>query len=412
MAKALPDAVDGDAAAKRTAVVLLLLSEVAAMATWFATTASIGAIRTHWALSPFQEALLTNSVQAGFVAGTLVSALFGLADRFDLRRLFCGAAATAGLANLLMLAFEPTSPVVPLLRFVTGACMAGVYPVGMKIAATWAVGDLGLLIGLLVAALTLGSALPHLVAAFGQLDWHLPVLGAALGALLSAALIRFVRLGPLRSEAPPLRLENALEAWRNRGVRLANLGYLGHMWELYAMWAWIGAFMAASFRERYGNAPPFPPELAAFAVVAAGAFGAMLGGWAADRFGRTLVTGASMLASGSCAIAVGFLFGGPAWAVLSVGVLWGVAVIADSAQFSAAVSELSDRRLIGTMLTVQTCVGFLLTLVSIQLIAFAGTVLGWRFAFALLAIGPFLGLASMLRLRRLPEAKRLAGGRK
>src|SRR3954468_24764709 len=166
--------------AKRTAVALLLLSEVAAMATWFATTASVGAIRTHWALSPFQEALLTNSVQAGFVAGTLVSALLGLADRFDLRRLFCGCAVAAGLANLLMLAFEPTSPAVPLLRFITGACMAGVYPVGMKIAATWAVGDLGLLIGLLVGALTLGSALPHLVAAFGQLDWHLPVLGAAL----------------------------------------------------------------------------------------------------------------------------------------------------------------------------------------------------------------------------------------
>ncbi|WP_336491844.1 MFS transporter [Methylobacterium nigriterrae] len=399
-------------AAKRFAIALLLLSEIAAMATWFATTASVGAIRTQWSLSPFQEALLTNSVQAGFVAGTLVSALLGLADRFDLRGLFCGSAATAGFANLLMLAFEPTSAGVPLLRFVTGACMAGVYPVGMKIAATWAVGDLGLLIGLLVGALTLGSALPHLVAAFGQLDWHLPVLGAALGAFLAAVLVRFVRLGPATTEVPPLSLKNALEAWRNRGVRLANLGYLGHMWELYAMWAWIGAFMTASFREQYGDAPPFPPELAAFCIVAAGAFGAMLGGWAADRFGRTLVTGASMLASGCCAVGIGFLFGGPAWAVLSVGVLWGVAVIADSAQFSAAVSELSDRRLVGTMLTIQTCIGFLLTLVSIQLIAFAGTYLGWRFAFALLAVGPFFGLVSMLRLRRLPEAKRLAGGRR
>ncbi len=275
---------------------------------------------------------------------------------------------------------------MPLLRFVTGACMAGVYPVGMKIArpgrwATWAAdrpsGGR--------AHPRLGAA--HLVAAFGQLDWHLPVLGAGVGALLSAALIRFVQLGPIRSEAPPLRLENALEAWRNRGVRLANLGYLGHMWELYAMWAWIGAFMAASFRERYGNAPPFPPELAAFAVVAAGAFGAMLGGWAADRLGRTLVTGASMLASGCCAIAVGFPVRRPCLGGAGGGRALGRRGDRDSAQFSAAVSELSDRRLIGTMLTVQTCLGFLLTLVSIQLIAFAGTFLGWRFAFALLAVG-------------------------
>jgi len=211
---------------------VLLVSEVAAMSVWFAATASLSAIRLHWTLGPFHEALLTSSVQLGFVAGTGTSALLSLADRFDLRVLFASSSAVAGVANLAILAFEPTSPAIPALRFVTGFCMAGVYPVGMKLAATWAAGDLGLLIGLLVAALTLGSAFPYLLASFGGFDWRLPILGAAIGALLAAFLIRFAAIGPVVTRPPPLRIANALDAWRNKPLRLANLGYLGHMWEL------------------------------------------------------------------------------------------------------------------------------------------------------------------------------------
>lgn len=386
---------------RRFSIAVLLASEVAAMSTWFATTASLPAIRAQAELSPFHEALLTSSVQGGFVAGTLVSALLSLPDRFDLRRLFAAGAAVAGFANVAILFCEPGSASIPVLRFVTGACMAAVYPVGMKLAATWAAGDLGLLVGLLVAALTLGSAFPHLVAAAGGLDWRWPVAAAAAGALLAAGLIRLARLGPNLPAAAPLNPGNALQAWRNRRVRLANLGYLGHMWELYAMWAWIGAFLAASFRHRYGGAPPFSPELAAFAVVAVGALGAMGGGWAADRYGRATVTIVAMAVSGLCAAGIGLLFGGPAWPLLAVSLVWGVAVIADSAQFSAAIAELSEKSLVGTMLTVQTCAGFLLTLVSIQLIPVVVGWVGWRFAFMLLAAGPFLGILAMARLRRI-----------
>ena len=397
---------------KALSLTLLLVSEVAAMAAWFATTASLSAIRAHWSLGPFHEALLTSSVQLGFVAGTCVSALLSAADRFDMRKLFSWAAIVAGLANMAILAFEPTSPAVPALRFVTGFCMAGVYPVGMKLAATWAAGDLGLLIGLLVAALTLGSALPNLLAALGGLDWRLPILGAAVSAFLAAIVIRFAAIGPLAARAPPLRLANALEAWRSKALRLANLGYLGHMWELYAMWAWMGAFMAAALQQRYGDAPPVSPALATFAVVAAGAVGALGGGWAADRFGRTLVTMAAMLASGCCAIAMGFAYGQSIGPLMVIGTIWGVVVIADSAQFSASAAELSERGLVGTMLTVQTCLGFLLTVVSIQLLPVVQHLVGWRYAFATLAIGPFLGVLAMARLRRMPEARRLAGGRR
>ncbi|WP_158747200.1 MFS transporter [Acidisphaera sp. L21] len=386
---------------RRTSLILLLVSEVAAMSTWFATNASLAAIRAHVPLTAFHEALLTNSVQAGFVLGTLASALLTLPDRFDLRRLFSAGAAIAAVANLGILFCEPASPTVPLLRLVTGACMAAVYPVGMKLAATWAAGDLGLLIGLLVAALTLGSAFPHLIAvAATGLDWRWPVGVAASGAALAAILIRFARLGPNLPAPASLRLANASEAWRNRGVRLANLGYFGHMWELYAMWAWIGAFLAASLQARYADQPPIPAELAAFLVVGAGAIGALGGGWMADRFGRAIVTMVAMGVSGLCAASIGLLFGGPAWAVLMVSLVWGISVVADSAQFSAAVVGLSAPSLVGTMLTVQTCAGFLLTVVSIQLTPIVVGAVGWRYAFAFLAIGPILGIIAMDRLRR------------
>lgn len=382
------------------------------MATWFATTASLGAIQAQWSLSPFQQALLTSSVQAGFVVGTLASALLSLADRADLRTLFSTAASVAAGANGAILLFDPPDPAVPVLRFVSGMCMAGVYPVGMKLAATWAEGDLGFLIGMLVAALTLGSASPHAMAALGGFDWRAPVAGAAASALAAAVLIRFVKIGPHHAKAPPLEITNALEAFRRPALRLANFGYFGHMWELYAMWAWIGAYLTASLSARYGDAPPLNPRFATFAVVAIGSLGALLGGYAADRLGRTLVTAVSMAVSGTCAVVIGLLFASPAWLVMGVALVWGLSVIADSAQFSAAVTELSDRRLIGTMLTVQTCVGFLITLVSIHALPYAVRLLTWRYAFDLLAVAPFLGVVAMLRLRARPEAQTMAGGRR
>ncbi|MBV9654150.1 MAG: MFS transporter [Acetobacteraceae bacterium] len=369
------------------------------MSTWFATTASLAAIRAHVSLSPFHEALLTSSVQAGFVAGTLVSALLSLPDRLDLRRLFSAGALAAALANGAILLFPPASAALPALRFVTGASMAAVYPVGMKLAATWAAGDLGLLVGLLVAALTVGSAFPHLVAAWGGLDWRWPVAVAAASALLAAGLIRAASLGPHLPALAPFRLGNAFAAWRNRGVRLANLGYLGHMWELYAMWAWIGPFFAASFQAHGGRQAASRAELVAFAVVAIGAAGAVAGGLAADRFGRAIVAIVAMAVSAGCAASIGMLFAGPAPPLIAVGLIWGVAVIVDSAQFSAAIAELSERSLVGTMLTVQTCAGFLLTLASIQLTPVMAASIGWRYAFAFLAIGPLLGILAMARLR-------------
>jgi len=397
---------------KWPSITLLLICEVAAMTVWFSSSAALPAILAETHLSPFRTALLTSSVQAGFVAGTLLSALTGLSDRFDPRKLFMSCCLVAATANASLLALPAGSDLIPALRFVTGMSMAGVYPVGMKIAATWAVGDAGLLIGLLVGALTLGSASPHLIAALGGVDWRLTYLASSLAALGAGALINLAAVGPNERRSARFDPRFITEIWHTKPLRLATFGYLGHMWELYAMWAWIGAFLLASFRAAHMEAADQAAEYGAFLVIGVGALSCVAAGLAADRWGRTTVTIAAMAVSGSCAALSGVVFGLSPGLVLTLGLVWGVSVIADSAQFSAAIVELSPADKIGTMLTLQTCFGFLLTLVTIHLVPDAVAALGWKYAFSLLSIGPALGIWAMVALRRSPAAEGLANGRR
>jgi MFS family permease len=398
---------------KAQSLAVLAFCEVFGMSLWFSASAVLPAIKAQYAISGTQAAALSGGVALGFVVGTLLSAVLGLADRIESRRFFMASAIVGATATGATVFVDPTSFLFVVLRFVVGASIAGIYPVGIKMAATWAAGDLGLLVGLLVAASTLGNSSAFLIAAFGDVDWRHAQIGASALAVLGAVLIHVFEPGPSHRQASTFRARYVLDAWRQLPLRLANFGYYGHMWELYAMWAWIAAFAEASFRISSPTVDaPFWAKLAAFATIGCGAIGCLAGGILADRWGRTSLTIGAMLLSGSCALLAGFLFGCPPWLIAAFCVVWGIAAVADSAQFSASVVELSHPERVGTMVTVQTCIGFLLTMVSIHLVPPIDAALGWRWTFVFLAIGPFLGAAAMYALRELPEASRLAGGRR
>jgi MFS family permease len=400
-----------DAAARIRALTLLAVAVLAMMGLWFGVSAVAPQIAKEWHVDSGTTAWLTLSVQLGFVAGTLLSAVLNLPDVIRARHLITICGLLGAAVNAMLACCVHTVTIAMVLRFLTGAFLAGVYPPAMKLIATWFREGRGFALGVIVGALTLGKASPYLVNAIGSANWRVNVGLASVVAVGGAIIVALVvREGPYALPNQPFDLSQVAQVVRNRGVRLANFGYFGHMWELYAMWTWAPVMIRASLAA--SGDPPWIAEVASFVVIGAGAAGCVAAGRLADRLGRTVIASVAMAVSGACCILVGFLFGRSPVALVIVAAIWGATVVADSAQFSACVTELADARYIGTALTMQTCIGFLITTASIRMMPGLVDRIGWNYAFTTLAIGPILGIIAMMRLRTIPEAVKIAGGRR
>lgn len=398
-----------DESGRWQALSVIALAVVLSLTTWFSATAVTPELTSAWGLSNTEVGWLTNAVQLGFVAGALLASLVNLPDIFRLNRLMAASAALAGIANAGLL-LEPGAGGAIVFRFLTGMALAAVYPPAMKLVSTWFIRNRGLALGVVIGALSLGSALPHLFRAVGRtFPWQM-VVGATSLMAFAAALVflLMVREGPYPFGKAVFNPREIGAVFRDRNLLLANIGYFGHMWELYAMWAWLLTFLRASSEVSGGG---MNASVLTFLVVAAGIPGCILAGQFADRIGRTLTTTILMLISGSCALLACLFFGGPAWLLAVIVLVWGLTIVADSAQFSAAITELANPVFVGTALSVQMGLGFALTVLAIWLMPVLADALGsWRWVFLFLVPGPLIGAWAMMTLRRQPAAARLANG--
>jgi len=368
------------------------------MSLWFTASAAAPELIERWSLEPGEAGWLTSAVQLGFVVGTFLAAVLNLADLLPGRAYFVISAILGATANAA-LAAAPGFRTALLLRFLTGASLAGVYPPAMKMIATWFRSARGLAVGILIGSLTLGKGLPYLIRGLVGDDLTLLLLLSSLGAVAAAALVGVsYRDGPHPFERRPFSWSLAGSVLRHRETRLAIGGYLGHMWELYAMWTWAPAFIAASLSRSGGVVSRATGDLIAFGALATGALGCLWGGWASDRIGRERLVSLAMAASGACCLLVGAVYGQDPALLTLMTWTWGFFVVADSAQFSTLVTELAPPHAVGTALTLQTCLGFLLTAIPIQIVPFLAERWGWRWAFPILAAGPIAGIGAIRRL--------------
>ena len=391
----------------------LVLAQFAGTSLWFAVNAVMPDLQQQMGWPASAVGRLTSALQLGFIVGTLVFALLAIADRFSARRVFLFCALAGALCTLGAMMRIASFTELLLWRAATGFFLAGIYPVGMKIASQWFPKGLGVALGWLVGALVLGSASAHGIRALSvELPWSAVMISVALLAAAGGLLLFMVIPEPPNYTAITKKFEMQALAtiWTDWRVRASVLGYFGHMWELYAMWAWFLTFSRMAFIELNIDNPS-AASFFTFAAIGIGALGCIVGGIMGDRWGRTATTSLMMCISGTCALLAGFVYDGPLWMLIALGLIWGFTVVADSAQFSTIVTELGDPMYVGTALTVQLGIGFMLTVVTIWLLPLAAASLNsWQWVFLILIPGPLIGTCAMLFLRRMPEAIKIANG--
>lgn len=380
---------------KPLSIAVLILSQIAVLAVWFSSAAVFAELKAEFDLTTATLAWMSTATQVGFGLGALGYAAAGLSDRYDPRVVFAISAVLSAGCNALTLVVQPGGTEAIILRALTGAFLAGVYPVGMKIAVGWAKRDRALLVSALVGALTLGSAAPHLIALTGGADWRWTITLTSVIAAVGGLSILLVGLGPYHARAPRLDVTAITLAWTNRRIRYAILGYIGHMWELYAFWAWIGVIAGASYAAAGHADPGDLAKLTAFLAIALGAIVCIPAGRWADRTGKGPVASRVLAASGFMAVVAAFAYGGPIWLVLPVLVIWGILVIPDSALFSSLVADAAPPERAGSIMTLQNALGFLLTALTVQMTPLLADTAGWVWVIALLALGPAGGVLAM-----------------
>ncbi|MEM7745967.1 MAG: MFS transporter [Pseudomonadota bacterium] len=385
---------------KRFSIAVLVLAQVSVLSVWFSSAAVLAEMKAEAGLTTTDLAWLTTAVQLGFAMGALGFAALGIADRFDPRRVFCMSAVVAAAANLGQLAVPIGGEAALVLRAITGAALAGVYPVGMKIAVGWSKTNRGLLVGALVGALTVGSASPHLFAYLGGADWRLTIWTTTAITVIGGLSILATALGPHHAKAPRLQMSVIALAWTDRRIRLAILGYLGHMWELYVFWAWIGVIAGSSYTVAGLSDSSDLAKLTAFLAVGLGGIACVACGRIADRVGKAVVSAWILGLSAAVAVASALAWGGPPWLVMFLLIVWGILVVPDSPLFSALVADAAPPERAGSLMTLQTSIGFLLTAVTVQATPWMVDLVGWPAVMTFMGVGPVLGVLAMRALMR------------
>ena len=381
---------------------IIVFSQFCCTSLWFASNAIIGDLATTYGLDPAITGNITSAVQLGFISGTLIFAILSIADRFSPSLVFMVCAFLGAAVNLGVLWSGNTLLSLLSFRFVVGFFLAGIYPVGMKIAADYYSKGLGLSLSLLVGALVLGTAFPHLLKVSSQsIDWRLVIyITSALAALGGLLIYLFVPDGPNRKPAQEIQLSSFFQVFKNKPFRAAAFGYFGHMWELYTFWAFV-PIMIVTFNVDAGSSA-LDVSLWAFLIIGIGAIACIIGGVLSQRYGTRTVATVALASSGLCCLCLPWIIGsGMVWLFIIFILFWGMTVITDSPLFSTMVAQNATPELKGTALTIVNCIGFAITIVSIQLLSGLWASTGSTYAFMLLAIGPALGLWALWGARAL-----------